>query len=52
MTRWPVIRNIRAIWLLWRVHRWAAAWGRAGVGLGYPNESDMEHLRAIWRGEA
>lgn len=52
MKRWPIIRHIRAIWLTYRVHRWAAQWGSIGIGFGRPNESDLAHLRAIWRGEA
>lgn len=46
------IRHVRCLWLSWQVHRWAAAWGRCGIGLGHPNPADIEWLRAIWRGEA
>lgn len=52
MKRWPIIRHVRCIWLLYRVERWAWQWVRMGIGLGYPNESDIEHLRLIWKGKA
>lgn len=45
------IRYLRWLWAAWRVHRWAQAWARMGIGLGYPNPSDIEHLKMIWRGE-
>ena len=51
-SRWPVIRHIRYFWGSYRVHRWAAAWYGAGIGLGYPNPSDLAYLEAVWRGEA
>jgi len=28
-----------------------ALWGRAGIGLGWPHQSDLDHLTAIWRGD-
>lgn len=52
MKKLPIIRHIRYFWLSWRVHQWARAWGQAGIGLGEPHPSDLEHLDAIWRGEA
>ena len=51
MKRWPIIRHLRYFWGCWRVHQFAAAWGRAGIGLGVPNESDLRYLDAMWRGE-
>ena len=51
MKRWPVIRHVRYFWLAWQVSRWARAWGQAGIGLGVPNQADVAHLEAIWRGE-
>ncbi len=50
--RWPGIRHIRAMWLAYRVDCWARQWGQIGIGLGHPNPADVEHLRAIWRGDA
>lgn len=49
MKRWPIIRHIRWAWHVWRFNRWARLW----MSLGYvPNESDLDHLDRIWRGEA
>ena len=45
------VRHIRWLWLGWRVHVWAWRWAEMGVGLGYPNESDLKTIDAIWRGE-
>ena len=36
----------------WRVQRHATRWARVGIGLGVPNQSDLDVLDAIWRGEA
>lgn len=52
MKRLPIIRHIRYWWASYRVHRWAWSWGQAGIGMGFPNPSDLEHLDRIWRGEA
>lgn len=45
------IRHLRYFILRRRVERWAAMWGRCGIGLGFMNESDARVLDAIWRGE-
>jgi hypothetical protein len=45
------IRHVRWLYLTWRVHRFAAMCGSFGLGLGYPNESDLRRLDMIWRGE-
>jgi hypothetical protein len=45
------IRHIRYAVLAWRVYRFARAWGQIGIGLGYPNPSDIAYLDAVWRGE-
>jgi hypothetical protein len=50
MKRWPVIRHIRYWLASYRVHRWAQLWGQGGVGLGWPNPSDLAHLDRIWTG--
>ena len=50
--KWPVIRHIRCIYLSWGLQKWVEAWARAGIGHGWPNESDIQHLRDIWRGKA
>lgn len=52
MKRWPVIRHVRYFWYRRQVHRWARAWAQLGIGLGHPNQSDLDHLAAIWRGKA
>ncbi len=46
------IRHIRFFYLKWRVIQFAHAWGRLGIGLGFPNQKDIDHLERIWRGEA
>lgn len=52
MKRWPLIRHVRFWWHSYRVHRWAYMWGQAGVGLGWPNPSDLRWLQDIWEGKA
>ena len=44
------IRHIRYFYLHYRALRWARKWGDMGLGLGYPNESDLKYLDAVWRG--
>ena len=51
MLCWPIVRHIRWFVLSYRVHRWAQQWGRMGIGLGCPNESDLKYLDAVWRGD-
>lgn len=48
--KWWGIRHIRCIYLAWRVHRWARMCGEIGLGLGSPNQADLDHLQAIWDG--
>lgn len=45
------IRHVRYLFYLSRVHAWARAWARVGIGLGVPNDSDMRFLDEIWRGK-
>jgi len=45
------IRHVRWFYLSYRVHKWARECASVGLGLGYPNESDMHTLDAVWRGE-
>ena len=52
MRRWWGIRHCRFYWHRARVYRWAAMWGQAGIGLGIPNEADLQELMAIWDGQA
>lgn len=52
MKRWPIIRHVRYWWLRRRVYNWASFCASFGLGLGHPNEADLEHLERIWRGEA
>lgn len=46
------IRHLRYWWLEYRVYRWARFWGLHGIGLGLPNQADLDHLDAIWKGKA
>ncbi|MCC6918925.1 MAG: hypothetical protein IT548_06955 [Alphaproteobacteria bacterium] len=49
MSRWPVIRHARWLWHRFNLNRWNAFW----LSIGYlPNQSDEDHLAAIWRGDA
>lgn len=43
------IRHIRYLFLNYRMHRWYAMWAQ----LGYfgPNQSDLDYLTGVWRGE-
>lgn len=52
MKRLPLIRHVRFWWHSYRVHRWAYMWGQAGIGLGWPNQSDLRWLQDIWEGKA
>jgi len=52
MKRWPIIRHVRALYLANKVYKFAAECQKIGLGIGGPNPADLEHLRAIWRGEA
>lgn len=52
MLKLPIIRHIRYFWLSWRVHRQATQYGEWGIGLGVPNQSDLNHLKRIWSGKA
>jgi hypothetical protein len=52
MLRWPIIRHVRYLYLKIQVYRWAAKWEDVGVGMGWPNESDLAHLQKIWEGKA
>lgn len=49
MKRWPIIRHVRALWLAYQLERWRRMWARHGYFLF--QESDVEHLRRVWRGE-
>lgn len=51
MKRWPIIRHIRWLYYDWRVHQHAATWGSIGIGLGHPNQSDLDYLKLIWEGK-
>ena len=53
MARWPIIRHVRYWWYRWQVNDHYSNW----MALGYlPTkdhvDSDEEHLRRIWEGEA
>jgi hypothetical protein len=45
------IRHVRWLWLNYRVWKWANDCAKMGLGLGYPNDSDLKVLDAIWAGE-
>ena len=50
--RLPGIRHIRCFFLSRKIDHHARAWASIGIGLGYPNDSDIEWLRRIYDGEA
>ena len=52
LKRLPVIRHIRYFWFIWRVHVHAARWASVGIGLGIPNQSDVDWLDRIWKGQS
>lgn len=52
MKRWPVVRHCRYFWHKRRVERFAYAWYQCGIGMGYPNPSDLHWLQLIWEGKA
>jgi len=45
------IRHIRWLYMSYQVHKWARECSMLGLGLGYPNDSDLRVLDAVWRGE-
>ena len=49
--RWWGIRHVRWLWVGYLTYRWAGMCGECGLGLGYPNPSDLRTLDAIWKGE-
>ena len=52
MTRWWGIRHLRWMYYSYRVHSHSRMWAKAGVGWGFPNESDLVWLDRIRRGDA
>ena len=48
--RWQGIRHVRYWYLRRKVWQWAAECAQLGLGLGYPNSADLEHLEGIRRG--
>lgn len=51
MKRWWGIRHVRYGYLKWRVIAWAQQMASIGIGLGGVNQSDIDYLNAIWRGD-
>jgi len=51
MSRWPIIRHIRAIRLAWRIERHYEMWAELG-SIPWHRDLDYEHVQRIWRGEA
>jgi hypothetical protein len=47
--RLPIIRHVRWLYAQWKFQHW---WNKLGrhLGLG-PNQSDLDYLEAIWRGD-
>jgi hypothetical protein len=45
------IRHVRWFILTWLVHRHAIKCARSGLGIGIPNQADLDHLAQIYRGE-
>lgn len=52
MNRLWGIRHLRFCWHAYWCARDAAMGGSLGLGLGYPNQAEREHLDAIWAGRA
>lgn len=50
--RLPLIRHARYYWHLFWCRLLVKTWASLGIGLGFINKSDREHLEKIWRGEA
>jgi hypothetical protein len=50
--RLPIVRHVRWLWYRHLVYRNAREWADAGIGLGFPHDSDLEQLRRIKAGEA
>ena len=50
MKKWWGIRHVRYWYLRFRVYQWAEECARHGIGLGYPNPADLEHLEGIRKG--
>ncbi len=46
------VRHIRFVFWSAVVHRHARRMHKLGLGLGFPNDCDLEHLRRIRDGEA
>jgi hypothetical protein len=51
MARMWGIRHMRWFYHAWRLEKWVRECARAGLGLGYANQNDVDTLNAIWRGE-
>jgi len=48
--RWPIIRHIRWLYLQARFLHW---WNTVGRHFGaVMNESDLDYLEKVWRGDA
>lgn len=46
------VRHVRWLWLSYRVHSFAQQCASVGLGLGFPNDSDLRVLDMIWKGKA
>lgn len=51
MKRWPIIRHVRYFVNVWRFNRACDQWARM-TGFCIPQQSDLDYLEAIWKGEA
>jgi hypothetical protein len=51
MKRLPGIRHIRWLYHGIRMHIHAQRWASMGIGLGVPNDADLEELQRIWEGK-
>lgn len=51
MKKLPIIRHIRAMYLSYKLDRWVLQMYIIGLGMGYPNESDLRYIKAVWDGE-
>lgn len=50
MTRLPLIRHVRYLWLRWHFRRWWFSLGR--YYWLTPHPKDAQYLAQVWKGEA
>lgn len=51
MKRWFGIRHVRWLWLAWKLEQHCQRCARLGLGF-FPQESDLDYLDKVWKGQA